>query len=136
MLDYCPENLNSAAIKKISRETGRDFTLHLPEEIDLASFHSSIREGHIKRCKEAIKWSAKADYQEQDILLANEEQIKHLHLHDFKDGTDHQVLFTGDINIEAMISFAKKQNIKIVVEAKTAAALIESVEELKNEVGI
>lgn len=53
----CPERLGSSRIKHIARETNIDFTLHLPEELNLASFQPSIRKGHVYRCKEAIEWA-------------------------------------------------------------------------------
>jgi len=60
MPSFCPEELEASAIKRVSDETGLGFTVHLPEELDLASIHPSIREGHIRRCREAIEWAGSA----------------------------------------------------------------------------
>ncbi len=57
---FCPENLDPMDIKRVSAESGVGFTVHLPEELDLASFHPPIREGHIRRCEQAIDWAGRA----------------------------------------------------------------------------
>lgn len=57
---YTPEYLPHQEILDIKRENGIDFTIHLPEEIDLSSFHPSMRKGHLERCIETIEWAAKA----------------------------------------------------------------------------
>lgn len=66
MPTFCPEELDAARVKRLSDESGIEFTLHLPEEIDLASFQPPIREGHLARCKQAIQWAA-----DSGITLAN-----------------------------------------------------------------
>lgn len=43
MPDFCPEKIASELVKKLSIKEDIEFTLHLPEEIDLASFHPVIR---------------------------------------------------------------------------------------------
>ncbi|MCX7921019.1 MAG: sugar phosphate isomerase/epimerase [Clostridia bacterium] len=223
MPQYCPETLDPYRVGKLSNKSGMEFTLHLPEEIDLASFHYQIREGHLSRCKEALEWSAKAGvklvnmhinsgvfftlpdskvwiygkyetqfitnliaslselielsqkhniklcfenagnfhlphienaldylarregfgltwdtghdaksgYKERDILLRHRRKIAHMHLHDFDGISDHQVLFTGSINIKEMLAFAYSQNIRVVIETKTADALAKSISKLK-----
>ena len=40
-----PENLSHQEIRHITKEYGIEFTVHLPEEIDLSSFHPAIRLG-------------------------------------------------------------------------------------------
>ena len=58
---YNPQSLGAEQLRQLERETGVGFTLHLPEEIDLASFQPNIRQGHLSCCKEAIAWAGKAD---------------------------------------------------------------------------
>ena len=41
-------------------ETGIDFTLHLPEELDLAAFNRHIRQGHLASFTEAVTWAGEA----------------------------------------------------------------------------
>lgn len=57
MPQFCPESVEPTEIKRISEETGIEFTLHLPEETDLATFHEAVRLGHMERCKEAALWA-------------------------------------------------------------------------------
>jgi len=219
MPEFCPEKLTSELVKKLSKSENIEFTLHLPEEIDLASFHPSIRKGNIERCCEAITWAyeaginlvnmhinsgiyftlpdrrvwiyekykgiilenimtsfgkllkvannvgvtlciensgnfhlpfiigvidklslfeevfftwdighdAKTGFKEKEILLRYKNRIRHMHLHDYKDGVDHQPLFSGEIDIKRMLLFAKKHNIKVVIEVKTVDSLKESI---------
>ncbi|MDP5273861.1 sugar phosphate isomerase/epimerase family protein [Chengkuizengella axinellae] len=57
-LPFCiPENLHPKYLKQLKKKYEIDFTIHLPEELDLTSFQPSIREGHLKRCLEIIKWA-------------------------------------------------------------------------------
>jgi sugar phosphate isomerase/epimerase len=67
---YSPERLPASTLRQIHEETGIFFTAHMPELIDLASFHPSIRQGHLQRCLEIIQWAKEAG-----IKLLN------LHLH-------------------------------------------------------
>lgn len=57
---YCPEALPAAAARKAQQASGIAFTLHLPEELDLATFHGSIREGCLQRAVEAVRWAGEA----------------------------------------------------------------------------
>jgi len=66
-----PESLSYEEIKKLRKLYGIDFTIHLPEEIDLSSFHNSIRVGHIERCKQAIEWAHAAGIKTLNMHLNN-----------------------------------------------------------------
>ena len=57
---YNPQSLPAERLRQLKKEAGVGFTLHLPEEIDLASFQPSIRQGHLSCCKEAIAWAGEA----------------------------------------------------------------------------
>lgn len=219
MPEFCPEKLTSELVKKLSKSENIEFTLHLPEEIDLASFHPAIRQGNMERCCEAITWASKAGinlvnmhissgiyftlpdrkvwiygkykqhfldnvmtafdklskvakntgvtlciensgnfhhpfitelveklalieevfftwdvghdaktgFKEKEILLGNKNKIRHMHLHDYKGGVDHQPLFSGEIDIKGMLLFAQNHDLKVVIEVKTVDSLKESI---------
>ena len=223
MVNFCPENLNPEEVRKIKDNKAIDFTLHLPEEIDLASFHPSIRRGHLQRCRKALKWSYRAgielvnlhinsgiyftlpqekvriydryeekfldnlmesfeeltaiaaeknikiclenssnfhfpyirkalnklctfseigltwdsghdaavNFREKEVMLKHKDKISHLHLHDFSNGSDHQVLFTGEVDIEEMLALAAERQLRVIIETKTATALEKSVKKLR-----
>lgn len=57
---YLPERLPALELRKIREETGIFFTAHLPELVDLASFHPAVRQGHLQRCFELIVWANEA----------------------------------------------------------------------------
>ncbi len=219
---FMPENFSYEKVKSVKKEYEIDFTVHFPEEIDLTSFHPSIRKGHLERCKELIKWTsmaevkivnmhfnngiyctlpdsrqwinekyeeefrqllyesyselsnyanlldvalcientsnfhipfiqralnmlaifdnfnltwdvghdAKVNFREKPILMDLVHRIKHMHLHDFNDQSDHQPLYTGIIPIDERLQFAKDNNISVVIEVKTSEALMESVKQI------
>ncbi|UVI29410.1 sugar phosphate isomerase/epimerase family protein [Paenibacillus spongiae] len=52
-----PENLSYSEIRAYKERYGLDFTIHLPEELDLSSYHPSIRKGHLERCKQTMEWA-------------------------------------------------------------------------------
>lgn len=68
---FLPESLPSEAIAECRRTYGIDFTVHLPEEIDLTSYHPVIRQGHLTRCKEAIEWAAAAGVSRVNMHIHN-----------------------------------------------------------------
>jgi sugar phosphate isomerase/epimerase len=55
---FTPEYLSSLELKRQMEKYNKQFTIHLPEEIDLTSFQPSMRKGHIERCKETILWAS------------------------------------------------------------------------------
>lgn len=52
-----PENLDARLLKILQRDTGIGFTIHMPDDLDLANFDSSIREGNVNSCKKTIEWA-------------------------------------------------------------------------------
>ena len=57
---YNPRDLPGERLLRLQQDMGIEFTLHLPEEIDLASFHPSIRQGHLDCCANALRWAGQA----------------------------------------------------------------------------
>ncbi|TDF99657.1 sugar phosphate isomerase/epimerase family protein [Paenibacillus piri] len=55
-----PEYLDSRQIRQLGEDYAIGFSVHLPEELDLSSFHPSIRHGHLERCKQTIDWAGEA----------------------------------------------------------------------------
>ncbi|MEF2965811.1 sugar phosphate isomerase/epimerase family protein [Paenibacillus sp. M1] len=68
---FLPETLPAQDILKLKKHHGIDFTIHLPEELDLSSFHQPIRKGHIERCKETIKWAQAAEIKTVNMHINN-----------------------------------------------------------------
>ena len=50
-----------------------------------------------------------------------------MHLHDYNGKSDHQVPGTGMVDIPALVDFAQRKDIRVLVETKTSEALKESV---------
>ncbi len=60
MPEFCPENLDPDEVRQITEDTGIGFTLHSPDELDLGSFHPTVRDGYLGRMREALGWSGQA----------------------------------------------------------------------------
>lgn len=73
---------------------------------------------------------AGSNFTDKQYLMLNKNHIAHMHLHDAKGKSDHQVLFEGDLNIDELLQFAKSQNIRALIEVKTEEALIKSINNL------
>lgn len=58
---FTPEKIRSKELKELKSQYQIDFTIHLPEELDLTSFQPQLRRGHLERCKEVIEWASVAD---------------------------------------------------------------------------
>lgn len=219
---FMPEKFSYKEILDAKAKYGIDFTVHFPEEIDLTSFHPSIRKGHLERCKELIEWTSKAkikianmhlnngiyctlpnsrqwinekyeeeyrkllyesyselnahanllgvilcientsnfhisfihrainlltefdnfnltwdvghdamvNFSEKPIFMKFANRVKHMHLHDYNEKSDHQPLYTGIIPIDERLQFAKDNNISVVIEVKTSETLKESVSKI------
>lgn len=228
MPEFCPENLTAALVRDLSGTENIEFTLHLPEEIDLASIHPAIRQGHLERCSQAITWASqagiklvnlhinsgiyftlpdqkiwiyekyqqqfisnleesfaellktagkskvkicienssnfhfpfiadaleklarfegiyftwdtghdgKAGYREKAFLLEHESKIAHMHLHDYNGDSDHQILYSGEIDIDGMLAFAEDRNLNVVIEVKTVESLRRSIDLLKKNISL
>jgi len=51
------ENLNPAELRKITKDTNIEFTMHMPDEADLGTFYQSVREGYVKLFSDTIDWA-------------------------------------------------------------------------------
>jgi sugar phosphate isomerase/epimerase len=58
------------------------------------------------------------------------DDVLEIHLHDSKGKIDHLPLFSGIVDIEKALSFAKERSIPTVIEVKTIKALEQSINEL------
>lgn len=74
---------------------------------------------------------AMSKFTDKQYLMLNEDKIVHMHLHDASNNKDHQVLFEGDLNIQELLSFAERKNIRVLVEVKTEEALTKSINALR-----
>jgi sugar phosphate isomerase/epimerase len=67
---YGPHELSPERVVQAAEDSGLEFTLHLPEEIDLASFQPEIRRGNLACCLAAIRWCAQARIRLVNLHLA------------------------------------------------------------------
>jgi len=83
----------------------------------------------------ALTWDvghdARSEFREREILMRHEMRIRHMHLHDFNGKSDHQVPGTGMVDIPGMLDFARRHDIRVLIETKTPDSLRESVRAVK-----
>jgi len=60
MPEFCPESLRAKRLRRASSDRGIYFTVHMPDDTDLASFHDPVREGHVARFGQTARWAAEA----------------------------------------------------------------------------
>lgn len=75
---------------------------------------------------------AVSNFTDKLYLMKHVDHIAHMHFHDAKGQNDHQVPYDGELNISELISFAKQQNIRMLIEVKTSESLRKSVEILRD----
>ena len=66
-------------------------------------------------------------------MLNKKEFIKHIHIHDVKNGKDHSTLYDGNVDIDSYIKFARDKNLTSVIETKTIESLKTSVSRLQSK---
>lgn len=66
-----PERLSSSDIVYWKERYGVEFTIHLPEELDVASYHPSVRKGHLERCRQAMEWASESGITTLNMHLNN-----------------------------------------------------------------
>lgn len=70
---------------------------------------------------------------DEEIIMKHKKRLCHMHIHDAKDKCDHLPLGSGELELPKYFYFAKIQNCRVVLETKTVAGLIESVEWIENK---
>lgn len=222
---YQPESLPADVLKRYRDERGIGFTIHLPEQLNLAAFQTDIRRGQVDCVKNIIAWAGDAGirtltlhmtggvyftlpdgkvwlhdkfrdvyltnlldsmdgiipaldandvtllientgsfgriflqdameqlferycrrigltwdvghdagsgYKDQPFLSRHIGRVAHMHLHDYDGRSDHQPLFSGAVDIPAMLEIAETNRATVVIETKTVEALTSSVEALQ-----
>jgi sugar phosphate isomerase/epimerase len=216
------ENIQPQVLRKITTETGIEFTMHMPDDADLGTFYESVRRGYVQLFSDTIDWAQEAGvsllnlhiiegakmtlpdkkvyiyeqyfeefqnnfinsielisrkseknnivlaienssnfgkthiqktldkailfpnikltwdtghdalskFTDKQYLMLHKDKIAHMHLHDATDKNDHQVLFEGNLNINELLKFAVENDIRVLVEVKTAESLQKSIKKL------
>jgi sugar phosphate isomerase/epimerase len=112
-VDICTENVNNFDLPFVAQA--------IDELCFLDSFYLTWDVGH----------DARSGYKEKEVLMRHEDRIKHVHLHDYNGKSDHQVPGSGNIDIPAVLDFARRKDIRVLVEVKTASSLRESVKAVR-----
>jgi len=113
-VDVCTENVNNFDLPFVGRA--------VDELCCLDGFHLTWDVGH----------DARSGFKEREVLLRHEDRVHHMHLHDYNGKSDHQVPGTGTVDIAGMLDFARRRNIRVLVETKTPGSLRESVRAVRD----
>ena len=68
------------------------------------------------------------DYRDEPLILAREERLRHMHIHDCIGKKDHQALGAGEVDLLKYFALAEKQECTVLLETKTIAGLRQSVQ--------
>lgn len=137
---YSDEYLNSF-IKSIEILSGRankyDITLSIENSHNFGkTYIQGVLNKAITYPNIFLTWDtghdAVSNFTDKQYLMKNANKIAHMHFHDAKGQSDHQVPFDGELNISELINFAKEKDISMLIEVKTKDALKRSVEILRS----
>lgn len=51
------QNVSPSELRKITRETNIEFTMHMPDEADLGTFYESVRSGYVSLFSDTLDWA-------------------------------------------------------------------------------
>jgi len=132
--DYQPENLKAKVIREYKRKYNIDFSLHLPEDLNPASFHSEVRHAYCNRLVEMMYWAAEAEIKVVNVHLPKGIYIslpkRKMFLYDEHFEYYLQCMISA---VESIIPIAEKYGISFCIENcgdfgnKYQKALLESV---------
>lgn len=54
------QNLSPAELRKITKETNIEFTMHMPDEADLGTFYESVRKGYMSLFSDTLDWACES----------------------------------------------------------------------------
>jgi sugar phosphate isomerase/epimerase len=69
--EFFPISLSPDKLINYSEKYGIEFSLHLPEEIDLATFHEPIREAYVNLILEMLTWANNSNIKIVNMHLSN-----------------------------------------------------------------
>jgi len=75
-----------------------------------------------------IGHNATIGFADEPIILGRADRLKHMHVHDAKDGNSHLPLGAGELNLAKYLDLANKHGCSVLLETKTKNGLISSVE--------
>jgi len=113
-VDICTENVNNFDLPFVAQA--------IDELCCLEPFHLTWDVGH----------DARSGFKEREVLLRHEDRVRHMHLHDYNGKSDHQVPGTGLVDIPGMLDFARRRDIRVLVEVKDVPSLKASVKAIKD----
>lgn len=114
--DMCADAIGTAPIK-ICSENYTGYTGFQQEALDVllesGCFGLTLDVGH-NHC---------TDYVDEPVVMAHENRLHHIHMHDVLGMKDHQALGTGDVDLHKYFDLAQRNNCTVLLETKTIVGL-------------
>ncbi|ERI89643.1 AP endonuclease, family 2 [Clostridiales bacterium oral taxon 876 str. F0540] len=66
-------------------------------------------------------------FRAREFFQNHTSKISHMHLHDYNGSKNHLALYSGKLDVDEKLAFAKQKGLSVVIEVKTEEALRESV---------
>ncbi|MCI8387363.1 MAG: sugar phosphate isomerase/epimerase [Clostridiales bacterium] len=133
---YCLERVDKL-IKVAERElSGTEITVCIENTSGWQTFQIRWLEAILRSDKFALTLDtghSAARSRVDEPFICESGKLRHMHLHDYDGMSDHLPIGAGKLDIGAYLNLARRQEINVVVETKTLAALRESVKKLKEE---
>jgi sugar phosphate isomerase/epimerase len=63
---------------------------------------------------------------DEPVVLAHENRLHHIHMHDVMGKKDHQALGSGEVDLQKYFDLAEEHNCTALLETKTIAGLRQS----------
>lgn len=69
----------------------------------------------------------KATEDDESFIMSHKDRLKHIHLHDVTEKSNHVALGTGILDVQKYMDLIKKTDASVVVEVKESKSLVESI---------
>lgn len=114
--DMCADAIGDAPMK-VCTENYTGYTDFQKEALDVLlekdCFGLTLDVGH-NHCM---------DYMDEPVVMAHENRLHHMHIHDVQGKKDHQALGTGDVDLHKYFDLAERNRCTVLLETKTIAGL-------------
>lgn len=111
------QNIKPEELRKITKETNIEFTMHMPDEADLGSFYESVRGGYVSLFSDTLDWAHEAGVKLLNMHIIEGAKMtlpdKKVYIYDqYRDQYQHSFIES----IKELSSKSKKRGIILAIE--------------------
>jgi sugar phosphate isomerase/epimerase len=111
------ENINAEDLRKVTKETNIEFTMHMPDDADLGTFYDSVRRGYVELFSNTLDWAREAGVSllNMHIIEGAKMTLPHKKVYIYEEYSDE---FQNNFikSIEKLSKKAEKYNIALAIE--------------------